>query len=208
MTYMSEFDNKAADWDKNPMHWDRSAAIAGSILKNVPVKPFFRAMEFGAGTGILSFLLKDHLMEILLIDNSSEMIRLTNEKIEASGAGNLRTKFFDLEHSDFTGEKFDLIFTQMVLHHVSDIENILRKFHAILSQGGYLAIADLFTEDGSFHGEEFDGHLGFDPDDLAEILHKTHFKIISQEECFVINRKISESETRDFPVFLITAKSI
>jgi tRNA (cmo5U34)-methyltransferase len=194
---MSEFDNKAADWDKNPMHWDRSVAIAEEILKNVPVKPFFRAMEFGAGTGILSFLLKDHLKEILLIDNSAEMIRLTNEK-----------RFFDLEHSDLNGDKFDLIFTQMVLHHVSDIEMIFNKFHAMLSPGGYLAIADLYSEDGSFHGEGFDGHRGFDPDDLASILQKKQFNNISHKECFVISREISESETRNFPVFLITARRI
>jgi tRNA (cmo5U34)-methyltransferase len=205
---MSEFDNKAADWDQNPMHWDRSVAIADEILKILPVKPDFRAMEFGAGTGILSFLLKDHLKEILLIDNSAEMIRLTNEKIAASGAGNLQTRFFDLEHSDLKGDKFDLIFTQMVMHHVSDIEMIFNKFHTMLSPGGYLAIADLYSEDGSFHGEGFDGHRGFDPDDLSAILQKKQFTNISHEECFVISRAISESETKEFPVFLITARSI
>jgi tRNA (cmo5U34)-methyltransferase len=208
MIDMSDFDNKAADWDKNPVHWDRSVAIAREILNNVTVKPFFRAMEFGAGTGILSFLLKDHLKEILMLDNSAEMIRLTNEKIAASGAANLKTKFFDLEHSDLTGKKFDLIFTQMVLHHVSDIEKIISKFHAMLYPGGYLAIADLYSEDGSFHGEGFDGHLGFDPDSLAEIMQNKQFDSISHKECFVINRIVSESETRDFPVFLITARSI
>ncbi len=205
---MSEFDAKAGDWDKNPMHWNRSVAIADEILKILPIKPYFRAMEFGAGTGILSFLLKDHLKEILLIDNSAEMIRLTNEKIEASGVSNLQTKFFDLEHLDLTGDKFNLIFTQMVLHHVSDIENIISKFNAMLSPGGYLAIADLYSEDGSFHGEGFNGHMGFDPDDLAAILQIKQFNTIAHKECFVINRVISESETRNFPVFLLTAKRI
>ena len=91
---MSEFDAKAGDWDKNPMHWDRSVAIAEEILKIIPLRPYFRAMEFGAGTGILSFLLKDHLKEIMLIDNSAEMIRLTNEKIEASGVIKSADKIF------------------------------------------------------------------------------------------------------------------
>jgi len=205
---MSEFDAKAGDWDKNPMHWDRSVAISEEILKIIPLRRNFMALEFGAGTGILSFLLKDHLKEIMLIDNSSEMIRLTNEKIETSGVTNLRTKFFDLEHSDLPGDKFDLIFTQMVLHHVADIENIFVKFHEMLSPGGYLAIADLYTEDGSFHGDDFNGHQGFDPDSLAAILRTKQFEDIAHKECFVINRAISESETRNFPVFLMTARSI
>jgi len=32
----------------------------------------------------------------------------------------------------------------------------------MLSKGGYLAIADLYKEDGSFHGEKKVPHNGFD----------------------------------------------
>jgi tRNA (cmo5U34)-methyltransferase len=202
---MNEFNIKAAEWDKNQMHWDRSAAIATEILKGIPLKPHFRAMEYGAGTGILSFLLKDHLGEILLLDNSSEMIWLTNEKIASSGVKNLYTKFFDLEHSELTGEKFDFIYTQMVLHHVSNIESIISKFHDLLNPGGFIAIADLYPEDGSFHGPEVDVHHGFDVESLSDILKKKHFSNISYKECFIINRQISETETRQFPVFLMIA---
>jgi tRNA (cmo5U34)-methyltransferase len=205
---MNEFDIKAAGWDENPMHQERSAAIAAEILKYFPPGPDSRALEFGAGTGILSFLLREHFKEIILIDNSSEMIRIINEKISASGAGNLKTIFFDLEHSDMQDEKFDFIFTQMAMHHVSDIENMIRKFHYLLLPGGFLAIADLFSEDGSFHGEGFNGHNGFDPDDFAGILTNNNFTRVSHKECFAINRKVSESETKIFPVFLITAQSI
>lgn len=204
---MSEFDLKAEEWDKNPMHWDRSVAIAEGILKIVPLEKQFRAMEFGAGTGILSFLLKDYLKEIVLIDNSAGMIRMIDEKISVSGAANLITKLFDLEHAELEGEKFDFIFTQMVLHHVDDIESIFMKFSSLLNPGGYLAIADLYAEDGSFHGEDFHGHKGFDPDNLSEILKINNFTGISYKECFLINRKISESETKDFPVFLLIARS-
>jgi tRNA (cmo5U34)-methyltransferase len=205
---MNEFDIKAAEWDKNPMHWDRSAAIAKEIIKGIPLRTDFRAMEFGAGTGILSFLLKDHLKEILLLDNSSEMIRLTEEKILSSGAKNLKTKLFDLEHSDLEDGKFDLIFTQMVLHHVSDVNGILAKFHTLLNPGGYLAIADLYPEDGSFHGPETHVHMGFDTGSLTSLLTMLGFRNITSKECFIINRKISDNETRPFQVFIMIAKRI
>jgi hypothetical protein len=35
---MNEFDIKAAGWDSNPMHWDRSEAIAKEIIKLIPLK--------------------------------------------------------------------------------------------------------------------------------------------------------------------------
>ncbi len=202
---MNEFDVKAAEWDKNPMHWDRSEAIVKAIKNEIPLNNSMTAMEYGAGTGIASFLLSNNLKEITLMDNSSEMVRIMKEKIEASKVSNLRVLNFDLEHNDYAGGKFDLIFTQMVLHHVNDIENIIRKFGMLLNDGGYLAIADLYEEDGSFHGEGFTGHKGFNPEDLSGILRKNRFRNISYRPCFLIEHKISETESKSFEVFLLTA---
>jgi len=201
---MNEFDVKAAEWDKNPMHWDRSEAIANEIKKLIPLNKNMKALEYGAGTGITSFLLKDHLKEIILMDNSTEMVRIMNEKIEASKVKNMTALNFDLEHNDYKNSKFDIIFTQMVLHHVMNIDAILKRFETLLNPGGYLAIADLFSEDGSFHGEGFEGHNGFDVEDLSKKLNKYNFKKINHKECFLINRKISDNVTRNYPVFIMT----
>jgi 2-polyprenyl-3-methyl-5-hydroxy-6-metoxy-1,4-benzoquinol methylase len=159
---MNEFDIKAAGWDQNPMHWARSESITNLIKELIPLKMQMTALEYGAGTGIASFMLKDYLHEITLMDSSSEMVRAINEKIRATKVKNLKPLNFDLEHEDYMGGKFDLIFTQMVLHHVINVENIIKKFNNLLNAGGYLAIADLYTENGSFHGEGFTGHKGFD----------------------------------------------
>jgi tRNA (cmo5U34)-methyltransferase len=201
----NEFDIKAADWDKNPMHWDRSEAIAKEIIRLIPLKKEMTALEFGAGTGIASFLLKDNLKEILLMDNSSEMVRMMNEKIITTGAGNLKTILFDLEHYDYKGTNFDFIFTQMALHHVSDIEIIISRFYKLLNTGGYLALADLYEEDGSFHGEGFIGHHGFNPDSLSVLLKQYHFSEISHWPCYKFDRKISDTKTKQFDVFLLIA---
>ncbi len=179
---MNEFDLKAAEWDNNPMHWDRSEAIANEIMKIIPLNKEMTAMEYGAGTGITSFLLKDHLKEITLMDNSSEMIRIMSEKIADKKVKNLKSLFFDLEHTEYLDGKFDLIFTQMVLHHVNDVESIMARFGRLLNMGGYLAIADLVKEDGSFHGEGFVGHRGFSIDKLSATLSKITVLPVFQTE--------------------------
>jgi 2-polyprenyl-3-methyl-5-hydroxy-6-metoxy-1,4-benzoquinol methylase len=204
---MNEFDVKAEEWDLNPMHWNRSEAIVMQILKIVPLKQTMNALEFGAGTGIASFLLKDHLKEITLMDNSKEMVRVTNEKIKSSGSNNLKVIEFDLETADYNG-KFDLIFTQMVLHHVNDIGNIIKKFWSLLNPKGYVVIADLYEEDGSFHGEDFTGHKGFNIDALSEIIRKSNFSDIKSDKVFTIDKKISETESKQFDVFLLSARKI
>jgi len=203
---MNEFDIKAAAWDKNPMHWDRSEAIANEIKKLIPINKEMTALEYGAGTGITSFLLKDHLKKITLMDNSTEMVKMMNIKIEATKVENMLALDFDLEHNDYKGGTFDLIFTQMVLHHVNDIESIIKKFSSLLNPGGYLAIADLYEEDGSFHGEGFTGHKGFNIGKLSEILSKNGLKKLTHRTCFTIDKKISETKTKKFDVFLLIGK--
>ena len=203
---INEFDIKAAGWDNNPMHWDRSVAITDLIKKLIPLKKRMIALEYGAGTGIASFLLKDNLREITLMDSSSEMVRVMNEKIKKTKVKNLKPINYDLESSDYTSGKFDLIFTLMVLHHVSDVENLIRKFHDLLNPNGYLAIADLYPEEGLFHGEEFSGHKGFDVAILSNQIARQGFRDISHTKCFVIDKKISDTITKQFDVFLLIAK--
>jgi ubiquinone/menaquinone biosynthesis C-methylase UbiE len=206
MAFMNEFDSKAAEWDKNPMHWERSKAITEEIKRRFQLNNQMKALEFGAGTGIASFLLRDFVKEITLIDNSSEMVKVIREKIKATKVTNLTVMKFDLEHNNMKGNaRFDLIFTQMVLHHVNDIDAIIKKFDRMLNPGGHLAIADLYEEDGSFHGEGFTGHNGFDPEDLSAMLKNYKFRDINHNSCFIIDREISETETRNYPVFLLTA---
>jgi tRNA (cmo5U34)-methyltransferase len=203
---MNDFDLKAAEWDLNPMHRKRSEAIAKEIINLIPLRKKMTALEFGAGTGITSFILKDYLKEITLMDNSSEMVRVMNEKIKSSKVKNLKTLNFNLETEEYKGSKFDLVFTQMVLHHVIDIERIINRFHQLLNPNGYLAIADLYEEDGSFHGDGFTGHRGFNIDVLSDILKNNNFRDISHKTCFVIDRKISETESKQFEVFIMIAK--
>ena len=205
---MNEFDIKASAWDQNPMHWDRSVAIANEIKRLIPLNQEMRAMEYGAGTGIASFLLKDDLKEITLMDSSVEMVKVTHGKIESSEVKNLKVLKFDLEHDDYDDGKFDLIFTQMVLHHVSDVESIIGKFRQLLNIGGFLAMADLYEEDGSFHGDGFTGHNGFNIDKLAEIIGKHSFGDVVHNTCFVIERKISEAENKQYGVFLVIGRAV
>lgn len=198
---MSEFDNKAAEWDKNPMHWERSEAIAKAFLKMVPVTKNMKALEYGAGTGILSFLLSDYFSEITLMDNSKEMVRMMKEKVENHKKRHFNPLYFDLEHADYTEKKFDCILLQMVLHHVAEPYELLTKFFNLLNPGGCLAIADLYPEDSSFHGSEVQVHHGFDPEKLKEKLSLKGFKNIQYDRCY----EVVKEENRKFPVFLMIA---
>lgn len=202
---MSDFDEKAKQWDQNPMHLERTQAVAEALLRSISLHPSMKALEFGAGTGLLSFFLKEQFSEITLMDTSGEMLKIAESKLAADDRGKIKTLLFDLEQRDYTGEKFDIIFTQMVMHHIKDVPSMLRKFYGMLTSGGYLVIADLYSEDGSFHDPGMEVHHGFDPDELAAQMKACGFNNPVHHQCFVIRRETVQGTFTDYPVFLLSA---
>lgn len=200
----AHFDSKARQWDDNPVFQERGLKIAQAIRQAVPLNRQMRVFDYGCGTGLLSFPLKDEVGALLLADSSSGMLDVVAEKIAAQGVTHMTPVKLDLLVDPPPAQRFDLIVTSMTLHHVPDTERILRIFHDLLNPDGYLCIADLDTEDGSFHGIEVDVHHGFDRSDLSRRVEQAGFADVQFQTVFSIARE-RERGTRDYPVFLMTA---
>ena len=201
----AHFDSKARQWDDNPVFRERGLKIAEAIRKAIPLHRQMNALDYGCGTGLLSFPLKDEFGSILMADSSGGMLEVVNEKIAAQGVVNMTTLQLDLLADPPPAQRFDLIVTSMTLHHVPDTDHILRVFHDLLNPGGALCIADLEQEDGSFHGPEVDVHHGFDRTDLSRRAAQSGFADVQFQTVFSIAKE-HEDGTRDYPVFLMTAR--
>lgn len=201
----AHFDSKARQWDDNPVFVERGLAIAQAVRDSVPLNRGMRVLDYGCGTGLLSFPLRDAVGDMLLADTSPGMLEVAAEKIAAHGAAQMRTAKLDLLTDPLPAEPFDLIVTAMTLHHIPDTDRILRVFHDLLKPGGYLCIADLDREDGSFHGIEVDVHHGFEHDALAGRTSQAGFTDAAFRTVFTIT-KTHASGSRDYPVFLMTAR--
>ncbi len=201
----SHFDSRAREWDSNPLFIERSRRIAEAIRRSVPLNRNMRALDYGCGTGMQSFELKDELGHITLYDNSAGMLEVLNEKILAQGVSNMSVRQVNLSADALPMERYDLIYTSMTLHHIPDTSAVMRSFHILLNEGGYLCVADLDQEDGSFHGPEVDVHHGFDRTELAATAEQAGFGKPRFETVFEITKE-SESGTRTFPVFLMFAQ--
>lgn len=201
------FDEKAQEWDNDPKKIERAAVFAKEINDFIQPNKKLNALEFGCGTGLLSFKLKDFFKTITLADNSEGMISVLKEKIAKEGIKNFIPLQLDLFEKDLRGLKMDVIYTLMTLHHMLDIKETLTVFNSIIEPNGFLCIADLVKEDGSFHAQHdgFDGHNGFDKDELSGIMLKTGFKPVYYKECFVIEKKVDEI-IKKYPLFLMICK--
>lgn len=200
-----DFDAKAQEWDNDPVKLERAAAVAAAIRNRVRLSLDLSALEYGCGTGLLSFALSRELGSITLADSSAGMLAVLREKIAASGADHLRPMRLDLTVDPLPAERYDLIYTLMTLHHVSDVDRILRDFHALLRPDGALCIADLDREDGSFHGAGFDGHHGFEREALRDQLAQAGFGEIQFDTCYMMRKSQGEG-AREYPVFLAVAR--
>ncbi|MFZ2955303.1 MAG: class I SAM-dependent methyltransferase [Candidatus Ozemobacteraceae bacterium] len=199
------FDSKAKSWDLNPVTLERTLAIADAIRTKVPLEPWFSAFEYGCGTGLLSFHLQPYVKNICLADTSDGMLEVLREKISTSAVKNMTPMKMDLLSDTLPAGQFDLIYTSMTLHHIKNIDQILNLFQSMLKESGYLCIADLDKEDGSFHEDPFDGHLGFDREDLKNEVHRQKFENIQFSTVYEMT-KIINNQPKMFPIFLMIAQ--
>ena len=199
---MSNFDAKAAGWDKDPVRVERANAVAIAICKQVKLSKKMKAFEYGCGTGLLSFALQPYLGPITLADSSAGMLDVLKEKIAASGASNMTPLKLDLIADPLPASRFDLLYTLLTLHHIHETDRVLHGFHALLKPGGLLCIADLDKEDGSFHVDsDFDGYNGFERGELNELILKAGFASVRFSTCYE-----SPKNGRLYPMFLAVAE--
>lgn len=201
----AHFDSKARQWDENPVFQARADKIAAAIQAAVPLNRSMRALDYGSGSGMLSFPLQARLGHITLKDTSAGMLSVAAEKIAAWGINNMTTRLMDLTAAALPDERYDLIYSSMTLHHIPDTDAILKTFYALLNPGGWLCIADLDQEDGSFHGSHVDVHHGFERSALAARAVQAGFGEPDFNTVFEISKE-SESGTRAYPVFLMLAR--
>ncbi len=87
--------------------------------------------------------------------------------------------------------------------------HILAKFRMAghSSMAGYLCIADLDTEDGSFHADNTGVlHFGFDRKELKELLGKTGFGEVNDTNAATIAKPVEGRGEKEFTVFLLIGR--
>ena len=92
---MTDFDARAETWD-DANKVKRAEDVAAAMRRAVPLSRSMKALEYGAGTGLLSFCLRDALGPITLADSSAGMRAVAERKIAAANAGDMRVIDLDL----------------------------------------------------------------------------------------------------------------
>lgn len=200
---MHPFDDKAAAWD-SPVHVERAAAVGSAIRAAVPLAPDARVIEVGAGTGLLGRALAPHVGVVLVTDPSPAMVAAATAAIEAAGLPNVRAERFELGADPLPVERFNLAVTLMAFHHVLDTDHALRQLAGLLDPGGWVAIADLDREDGSYHVDPAERAAvvhGYDRADLGRRAEAAGFEAVVFSDVWTIPKN-----GRTYSVFLMAGR--
>jgi predicted TPR repeat methyltransferase len=208
-TEKRDFDKAAASWDQQAHRIKLAKDVADAITSHVPVAADMDMMDFGCGTGLLTLQLQPLVHSVTGVDSSQGMIDKFTEKVTEMQLRNVRAVVVDLDRGDHLTGSYDLIVSNMTLHHIRDIRTLFAQLHDVLAPSGCLALADLDLEDGQFHPDNTGVfHFGFDRADLRRIFDESGFGDVRDLTATTMTRKTGDGEMRDFAVFLMTGRRI
>jgi len=197
------FAHKAKEYEQNVKRVTNVQNIADGILKEVSYTKDMHILDFGSGTGLLTQEIAPYVGNITAVDMSTAMNAVLSEKIEGF-ACDLKVLEIDItkEKHEHLFSNLDSIISSMTIHHVEDIEDLFVKFYNMLGENGTIGLADLETENGSFHTDDTGVfHFGFEKEAFLQIAKKVGFRDLKVETVSVASKPHG-----DFPIFLLTGR--
>jgi len=191
------FDKRAKTWDFSDRRQALAKAVANAIKDSIALNGSMHLLDMGAGTGLLTRKIIPYVDKITAVDSSKEMLNELKKRVE---------KDVEICQTDIIkykpSKKFDGVISSMTMHHIEDIKALFKHLYKLLKPNGFLALADLALEDGSFHSNGNDGvfHFGFSKEILKNYAKNAGFKNIS----YKIVHKVEKSD-KIYEIFLFTS---
>jgi ubiquinone/menaquinone biosynthesis C-methylase UbiE len=202
-----DFDKAAATWDEKPRRRLLAEAVAAGIAGSVQLHREQQVLEYGCGTGLCGLQLAPGVGHLTAVDTSAGMLEELRKKCRALGLENVTPVLIEPDNWPLPAAAYDLVFSSMVLHHVAATRTLLQNFQRALRPDGWLALADLDLEDGTFHDDPSGvAHHGFDPPVLMSALQELGFVDLETRTVHTIHKQHDAGE-RSYPVFLITGRN-
>lgn len=195
------FAHRAAEWD-SPSKIEMTDKFTNALRQKITIQKNWKALEIGAGTGLVGLQILPDVTSIVFEDTSEAMLGVLKQKLN----GNESVEILHGEVTDYNEKDIDFVFSCMAFHHIPDIDKTLKHLFEIAKPGAIIAIGDIRTEDGSFHHFEPIPHKGFDTNELSENFVKAGFNVLSAETYNVLERERVPGVMGKYEQFLLIAE--
>jgi trans-aconitate methyltransferase len=131
---MKKFNWDAVDYvnhSKSQQVWGRE------LIEKLKLNGKEKVLDIGCGDGKITAEIAKTVSagNVIGIDNSEEMIRLANQTYPTTELPNLKFELLEAQKIDY-GDKFDVVFSNAVLHWIKDHASLLQKIFRSLKPGG------------------------------------------------------------------------
>lgn len=208
---MSIFDDMASTWNDKPDRVERTRIVADRLREVLDFDGVETGLEYGCGTGQLSFAIADLLPLCLLVDTSMEMLKEAERgTVDRKLPWETERRDFSTHSSDHPEGIADVLFCLQVLHHVDDLETTIINMARALKSRGQIALLDLPKGSSGFHhGTAHDPsdnpHLdGLDRSEVENLMKAAGFSDITWHDDILLERQ-TDAETVTYCLFLVTA---
>lgn len=195
------FAHRAADWDQ-PSKVEMTKKFVNALLTKIEPQSHWKALEVGAGTGLVGLQIIDKVEKLVFEDTSVAMLEVLKQKPKPEN----KVEIVHGEVFEYVDRDIDFVFSCMAFHHIPDIEKSLKHLYQITKPEAIIIVGDIRTEDGSFHSFEPIPHKGFDTEQLAAQFAVAGFKVLSTETYNVLKREKTPGVFSEFEQFMLIAK--
>lgn len=195
------FAHRAADWDQ-PSKIKMTDKFVEELLLNLELKSDWKAMEIGAGTGLVGLKLLPSLKAVVFEDTSPAMLEVLKSKLK----GDEPVELVQGEIFEYRQQDIDLVFSCMAFHHIPDLDKALSHLASITKKHAFIVIGDLIEEDGSFHRFEPIPHKGFNLKELSIKFKTAGFEVKSSYIYDTLERERIEGKISAYEQFILIAQ--
>jgi SAM-dependent methyltransferase len=134
----------------------QASSIAGAtdaLLRAAGIGGPMRVLDLGTGLGHVAFMLADLLDaggSVLGVDQAQRLLEVAEQRRVAAGAENIEFRHADARAFG-AGEPFDAIVARLLLFHLPDREDVLRRQLDALRPGGTMVVVEF--DIGAMRGE-------------------------------------------------------
>ncbi|HLP04751.1 MAG TPA: class I SAM-dependent methyltransferase [Paludibacter sp.] len=195
------FAGRAAGWD-NPEKLRMTRKFVDEMLLHVTPHAGSKALEIGAGTGLVGLCIEPMVGQVVYEDTSGAMLGVLENKLPE----NSNAVIFHGEVQEYIQQDIDLVFSCMAFHHIPDIDGLLKHLAAITNPNAVVVVGDLMSEDGSFHNFEPIPHPGFDVAGLSGQFSQAGFLVLTAHQYNILTKESVDGKIREYGQFILVAR--
>jgi ubiquinone/menaquinone biosynthesis C-methylase UbiE len=196
-----KFKDRAKDWDA-PEKIKMTEIFVAELRRHIELQSHWRALEIGAGTGLVGLQILPEIDSVVFEDTSDAMLQVLKQKLKPDS----RVNIVHGEVFEYLTVDIDIVVACMSFHHIEDISKTIQHLANITTPNAIVAIGDIMQEDGSFHRFEPIPHKGFDNQWLASQFQLSGFDVLCNKEYNTLVRERIPGVLSEYKQFLLIVR--